>query len=93
MKKQEQKGFIGTIITLVVALALLKYFFDFSIIDFIKSPKVIEVLEYIKKAISIIWNKFLVGPVVWIWDTIIVNLVWEALKNGYDILTGWVDSQ
>ncbi len=93
MKKNGQRGFIGLIITLVVALALLKYFFDFNIIDFIKSPKVAEVFDYIKRAVLLVWNKFLLYPVVWFWDTIIIGLVWEGLKMGYGILTGWVDGQ
>lgn len=93
MKNDRQRGFIGLIITLVVSLALLKYFFDFNIIEILKSPKVVEVFEYLKKAVLLVWNKFLLYPMAWFWNTIMVDLIWEGLKTGYGILTGWVDSQ
>lgn len=58
-----KNGFIGTLLVIVVALVLLKYFFDFSLLEFLKSDRGREVLEYLKsildymKDIAIrVWN-------------------------------------
>jgi hypothetical protein len=47
MKKD--RGFIGILLLIIIALVLLKYFFSFSIFDFAQSEEGREVLEYVKK--------------------------------------------
>lgn len=41
---KNNRGFIGRIILLIVAIIALKYFLDFDIIEWIKSPEVQEVI-------------------------------------------------
>ena len=48
LNENRSAGFISIIISLVIALALLKYFFDWNVLDFIKSPDVTAVWDYIK---------------------------------------------
>lgn len=93
MKKKKEGGFIGLIIILIVAFALAKYFFQWSIIDFIRNPKVLEVFTYIKKFLLLVWNILLVKPVSFIWNEVVVGIIWKTIILAYDLLKSWVDSK
>jgi len=92
-KSQEPRGFISGIIALVIALALAKYYFDFNILEFIKSPKIVEGWEYIKRFFEIIWNNFIKEPFMYVWNEIIIGLFWHWIVVGFDYLKSWVDAQ
>ncbi len=92
MKRNRQGGFVGLLIMLVVALALAKYYWDWSFADFIHSHGVAEILSYLKKFILLVWDKFLVGPVVFIWNSVVVDILWKGLVSFFDMIKGWVDS-
>ena len=93
LNENRSAGFISIIISLVIALALLKYFFDWNVLDFIKSPDVTEVWDYIKRFVLLIWTNIIKEPFLYIWNEIIVGVIWHAITAGFDILKGWVDSQ
>ncbi|NCN08060.1 hypothetical protein GW944_00625 [Candidatus Parcubacteria bacterium] len=65
-----QKGFIGWAILIIIALALLKYYLDWSIFDILSSEEGRATAEYIKKVISISWS-YLQVPIAFIWDKIV----------------------
>ncbi len=50
------RGFIGWLILIIIALALAKYFFDWSIFDAINSENGRETIEYMKNVIDVSWN-------------------------------------
>lgn len=79
MKKN--RGFIKTIIIIVVALALLKYFFDFDILEFLRSDAVKNVFGTIWHIISTIWNDYLKESVAYVWNEIIVGTLWEGIQD------------
>jgi len=56
LSNKNQKGFIGTIVLIIIALILLQYVFGFNIIDYIKSPKTIAVLDSIKDFLQTLWK-------------------------------------
>ncbi|MBI1974365.1 MAG: hypothetical protein HYS51_00690 [Candidatus Zambryskibacteria bacterium] len=56
---QTNRGFIGKIILIIIGLALLKYFFDWSIFDAIDSPRGQAAISYIKDIITYIWNEII----------------------------------
>lgn len=89
----DSKGFIGTIVIVVIGLALLKYFFDWNIIEFLKSPKVIETFYYIKKFIVLIWDKFVATPASFLWNDIVINIIWKTIVEAFNLLKHWVNSQ
>jgi hypothetical protein len=93
MRATSKRGFIGLIITLVVALALAKFYFDWNFIDFFNSIKTSEVFIYLKKFALLVWGKFLVGPVVFIWNFVFVDIIWKTFVSLFDMLKVWVDSQ
>lgn len=64
-----QRGFVLKIVVIIIALALLYYFFDWSIFEFLESEKGKKTVEYIKEIISVIWS-YIDGPVMFVWDKI-----------------------
>jgi hypothetical protein len=91
--RDRQDGFIGLVIVLVVSLLLLKYFFSFNLLEFLQSSAVADVFNYVKKFLLIVWNDFLVYPLEWFWNDVVIKIVWETLKDGYALLKGWVDTR
>lgn len=63
-------GFIGWLILIIIALALLKYFFGWSIFDAAATEQGKETINYIKNIVDIIWS-YLEKPVMWVWDRVV----------------------
>lgn len=66
MKRKElQKGIIGKIVIIVVALILLKIFFKINIVEYIQKPEVQAMLhtiwDYIVKAALFCWSGVVYG--------------------------------
>lgn len=62
MKKliRRNKGFIKTIVLIVIALVLLKYFFDISLNDIISSKIAQDIWSIIKSLFQTLWGLILV---------------------------------
>lgn len=67
MKKQG--GFIGLLILIIIALAFLYYFFDWSIFDVAASEKGIKTINYIKDILNFVWS-YVKIPVMFIWQVV-----------------------
>jgi hypothetical protein len=80
--KETQKGFISWIILIIVALALLKYFFDWSIFDAAASEQGRGTISYIRDVLNTIWS-YISTPVIFIWSQIIwpiLEFTWQAFQ-------------
>lgn len=55
-RRQKNKGFIKTIILIIVALAILKYVFDIDVKDMIESATFQSILEIGKNLLSLMWD-------------------------------------
>lgn len=78
----KEKGFLKIIILIIVALALLKFVFDFDVIEFIKTPKVQDTLHYIWYDIIVfLWENYIRTPLSWAWDQVkhLTKLGWDSL--------------
>ncbi len=78
----KQKGFIKTIILLIIALALLKFVFNFDVIEFFKTPKVADTVSYIwNDVILFLWNNYIEAPFFWAWDNakLLTKIGWDNL--------------
>jgi hypothetical protein len=75
-----QKGFIKMIFLIVIVLIILGYF-GYNLEDIIRNPTVQKNLHYVWNFVSYIWNTFLAGPARFIWDKVVVGLVWENLQH------------
>ncbi len=67
-ESNKTKGFIKTIIIILVALALLKIVFNFNIFNFFKLPIIKDALDYIWKIIETVWNGGLSRIFFFVWD-------------------------
>ena len=65
-----QKGFVGLLILVIVALALLKYLFDWSILDVIASEKGRATINYIRDVLNIAWS-YIKVPVMFFWRIVV----------------------
>ncbi len=64
------KGFISWLILVVIALALLKYFFNWSIIDAANSEQGRNTINYIKDVLSVTWSYAKI-PTLYVWRMIL----------------------
>ncbi|MEK7227663.1 MAG: hypothetical protein AAB641_02115 [Patescibacteria group bacterium] len=62
-KLDKERGFIGTVFLIIIGLAALKYFFNWSIFDAINSEQgrgtllyLKEILNYLKGLVLSIWS-------------------------------------
>ncbi|MDO8590159.1 MAG: hypothetical protein Q7R69_02705 [bacterium] len=67
MKKD--KGFISWLVLIIIALALLKYFFGWSIFDAASTEQGRGTIAYIKDVLSFVWY-YLKVPVLFLWRII-----------------------
>jgi hypothetical protein len=80
---EKNKGFIPLIILIIVALGLLKYFFDWSIFDFLGSEKGRATLSYLKDVISTSWS-YISAPATFVWEEImwpVIKLIWQSFLS------------
>lgn len=67
---KRDKGFISWLILIIIALALLKYFFDWSIFDVAASEKGRETINYIREVLNTVWSYIRV-PVLFVWQKVL----------------------
>ncbi|MFZ2048930.1 MAG: hypothetical protein WAV25_01360 [Minisyncoccia bacterium] len=76
---KNQKGIIGLIILVIIALILLKYFLDWSIFEAADSAQGQETIGYTQTLFNTIWS-YIGAPVTFIWTKIfmpILQLTWD----------------
>lgn len=64
----KNQGFIKIILIILVALALAKFIFGFDILEFLQRDEIKEVWDYIWNLIVLVWENFIKGPIMAIWD-------------------------
>mgnify|MGYP001602986194 CR=1 FL=1 len=69
------RGFISWLILIIIALASLKYFFDWSIFDAAASEQGRNTISYIREVLSTTWS-YIKTPVTFVWQKIL-----ELLPN------------
>lgn len=55
-KSNNQKGFVTTIVLIIVALVALKYAFHFDLVEYLKSPEPQSIISKIINWIKLIYN-------------------------------------
>lgn len=81
--EKKQDGFIALILIFIIALALLKYFFNWSIFEASATPQGQETVSYTRHLLDTIWY-YLQAPVTWIWNNIlwpILGFAWRAFQS------------
>lgn len=80
LKKSSNKGLIKAIIVIIIALIVLGYF-GFNVEDIINSSTVQANLHSAWNFVVMIWDKFLSVPFTYIWDKIIVGILWKVIES------------
>ncbi|MFH1232524.1 MAG: hypothetical protein V1651_01510 [Patescibacteria group bacterium] len=76
-----KKGFIKTIIIIVIMLIVLGYF-GFNIEDIVNEPLVQKNLHAFWNFILKIWSNYLSVPIMWFWNTFIIGILWKFIQMG-----------
>ena len=64
------RGFIGLIIIVIIALALINYFFGWSIFEFLNSEKGKATVIYTHQIVDFIWS-YVKIPVMFLWQIVV----------------------
>lgn len=80
-----QRGFLTTIIIIVIALIILGYF-GFDITKIIQAPTVQSNLNATWTFVLKIWNTYLANPFVYVWDHFVIGVVWQIFQSGMKAL-------
>lgn len=78
-----QKGFVTTLLLIVLALAALKYFLNWSIFDAAASEQGQGTIRYIRDVLNTVWG-YIGEPVRFIWQEIVIPIMrfaFESLKQ------------
>ncbi len=86
MKRGFKGGFIGILILIIIALALLKYFFNWSIFDAAASEEGRGTIGYIRDIFNTVWS-YLAAPVTFAWN----EVVWPLLKLAWQSLQAFIE--
>lgn len=71
------------IILIIIALGLLKYFFNWSLVDFLKSEQGKDVVSLLKGILSTLWS-YLSKPLAFLWDEVIWPIIKYLIEFGKD---------
>ncbi|MEK7128923.1 MAG: hypothetical protein AAB858_01100 [Patescibacteria group bacterium] len=84
--KSYQKGFIGRLILILVALFFIASFFNFDIKNFIGSPITQKNLSYVVNIGQSVWRGYLEKPSQYLWNSIFTNFVKVSFTVGLENL-------
>ena len=68
-----RKGFISILLLIIVALALLKYFFNWSVFDAAASEQGQGTISYIRDVLNTVWS-YIEVPVRYAWNEVVKPL-------------------
>ncbi|MEK9201746.1 MAG: hypothetical protein AAB944_02135 [Patescibacteria group bacterium] len=80
-----KKGFIKDIIIIIIAVFLLNYF-GFDVKKWLDSPEVKGQIFIVWDLIKNIWINYIQGPADYLWNQIIIGVVWEFILKVIDKL-------
>jgi len=88
---RSQAGFIGTIVLVISILIAVKYFLDFDIVKYLMSEHIQGIFGYVKRFFEIVWFKYIAASFWYLWNEIVVGIIWHGIMYVFDMLKGWVD--
>lgn len=83
MGSQSERGFVTTLLLIIIGLALLKYFFNWSIFDAAASEQGRGTISYIRDVLNTVWS-YIGTPVTFAWQEVVKPLflfVFESLRQ------------
>ncbi len=80
---RNQKGFIKWIIIFIIFIMIMSYF-GIDLRAIVESPASQGNLGYIWSLSSTVWNNYLKSPVLYFWNNIFINLLWNSFIDSLD---------
>ncbi len=77
--KNREKGIIGWIILIIIALILLKYFLNWDVFDAAASDRGQSTILYIRNVYNAVWS-VIAAPVMFIWNSVlhpVLGIIWD----------------
>jgi hypothetical protein len=84
-KSAGENGFVKMIIILVIALLVLSYL-GFDLKSTVESQTTKSNFGYVWGYTKAFWDKYLQTPAEWLWQNIIIDIVWRAFNEGLQLL-------
>ena len=83
---------IKYIIIGLIAIIVLS-FFGYDLKDIVESPLAQKNLEYSKDGVVHVWDKYLKGPLSYLWNNIFIGVIWNSFMNNLGRLNAGAPSQ
>lgn len=83
MSTLRNTGLINVILIIVFLVLLLSYF-NVDIKGFVEDPVTQQNITYVWGGVLIIWNEYLSSPVLYFWNNIFINLLWDSFVTNME---------
>ncbi|MFA6554048.1 MAG: hypothetical protein WCS89_00920 [Candidatus Paceibacterota bacterium] len=80
-KKIKTNGGLIKMILLILAILILLAYFGFNIRSIVSSPTFVDNWAFLKSFVIGIWDHYLSGPVMYVWNTFFIPFVWNPIMN------------
>ncbi|MBU4479853.1 hypothetical protein KKG48_00205 [Patescibacteria group bacterium] len=85
--KNNQSGFIKWILIIIIAIIILSYF-NFDLRAIVESPETQGNLGYAWGLVVIVWDDYLAGPILYLWNDIFIDLLWDSFVDNLERIKG-----
>lgn len=77
INKQKGISILGVLVLGFILILVLGYF-NVSIKSVVESPTSQENINYVQGSTKSLWDKYLAGPVSYLWNDVWVNIFWKS---------------
>lgn len=78
---------LGIVILVVIGIFILSYF-GVSIQSNVESPQTQSNLSYVWGGVTSVWNTYLAGPILYLWNNIFIGLLWNGFIYNMTMVGG-----
>ena len=83
MNLHNQRGFLRFILIIIILILVLSYF-NIDIRGIVESPQSQKNISYVWGWTSFVWMEYLRSPVLYFWNNIFINLLWESFVSNME---------
>jgi hypothetical protein len=80
-KKIKTNGGLIKMIVLILAVLILLAVLGFNLRSIVNSPTFVDNWDYLKSGIVIVWNNYLSGPIMYVWNSLFIPYIWNPIVN------------
>ena len=78
--KQRNRGLIGIILIIIIALLVISYF-NINLQTVVQKPTTQQNFTYVASTSTSFWNTYLQKPASYLWNTVFIGLLWSSFIN------------